>query len=155
MVNQCSLINNTSVLSSLLLKLYQELGLESLEKRRWHGKLFNKVEYQELVLSFLRNFQRKTLPRVKIRISRKKTMTWETLSNCKIFNKQSPTYLLNIIPVFSRSYFTRYVENVRFFKVKHIFFKKSFCSFYCYCMEQDRQKYLNILESLNIFRKAF
>ena len=42
----------------------------------------------------------------------------------KIFNKQSPTYLLNVIPVSSRSYFTRYVENVPFFK-KFLF------SFYC------------------------
>ena len=36
---------------------------------------------------------------------------------CKIFTKQSPIYLLNIIPVSSRSSFTRYVENVPFFKV--------------------------------------
>ena len=44
----------------------------------------------------------------------------------KIFNKQSPTYLLNIIPVSSRSYFTRYVEHVPSFKVRHDFFKNSF-----------------------------
>ena len=65
-------------------KLYQELGLESLEKRRWYRKLCYFY---------------------------------------KIFNKQSPTYLLNIIPVSSRSYFTRYVENVPSFKVRHNFFK--------------------------------
>ena len=63
-------------------KLCQELGLESLEKRRW---------YQKLCYFY------------------------------KIFNKQSPTYLLNIIPVSSRSYFTRYVENVSSFKVRHDF----------------------------------
>ena len=44
----------------------------------------------------------------------------------EIFNKQSPTYLLNIIPVFSRSCFTRYVENVPSFKVRHDFFKNYF-----------------------------
>ena len=63
-------------------KLYQDLGLESLEKRRW---------YRQLCYFY------------------------------KIFNKQSPTYLLNIIPVSSRSYFTRYVENVPSFKVRHFF----------------------------------
>ena len=68
-------------------KLCQELGLESLEKRRW---------YQKLCYFY------------------------------KIFNKQSPTYLLNIIPVSSRSYFTRYVENVPSFKVRHSFFKNFF-----------------------------
>ena len=54
-------------------KLYQESGLESLEKRRWYRKI---------------------------------------CYFCKIFNKQSPIYLLSIIPVPSRSYFKRYVENV-------------------------------------------
>ena len=61
-------------------KIYQELGLESLEKRRW---------YQKLCYFY------------------------------KIFNKHSLTYLLNITPVSSRSYFTTYVENVPSFKVKH------------------------------------
>ena len=64
-------------------KLYQELGLESLEKRRWYRKLCYFY---------------------------------------KIFNKQSPTYLLNVIPVSSRSYFSRYAENVPSFKVRHDFF---------------------------------
>ena len=68
-------------------KLCQELGLESLEKRRW---------YQKLCYFY------------------------------KIFNKQSPTYLLNSISVSSRSYFTRYVENVPSLKVGHDFFKNSF-----------------------------
>ena len=63
-------------------KLYQELELESLEKRRW---------YQKLCYFY------------------------------KIFNKQSPTYLLNIISMSNRSYFTRYVENVSSFKVRHDF----------------------------------
>ena len=54
-------------------KLYQDSGLESLEKRRWYRK----------ICYFY-----------------------------KIFNKQSPIYLLSIIPVPSRSYFKRYVENV-------------------------------------------
>ena len=39
----------------------------------------------------------------------------------EIFNKQSPTYLLNIILKPIRSYFTRYVENVR-----HDFSENSF-----------------------------
>ena len=43
-----------------------------------------------------------------------------------IFNKQSPTYLLNIIPVSSKSYFTRYAENVPSSKVGHDFFKNSY-----------------------------
>ena len=64
-------------------KLYQELGSESLEKRRWYWKL-----------SYF----------------------------YKIFNKQSPTYLLNINPVSSRSYFIRYVENVPSLKVRQDFF---------------------------------
>ena len=63
-------------------KLYQVLGLESLEKRRW---------YQKPSYFY------------------------------KIFNKQSPAYLLSVIPVSSRSCFTRYVENIPFFKVKQNF----------------------------------
>ena len=63
-------------------KLYQALGLESLEKRRW---------YQKPSYFY------------------------------KIFNKQSPAYLLSVIPVSSRSCFTRYVENIPFFKVKQNF----------------------------------
>ena len=64
-------------------KFYQELGLESLEKRRWYRKL-----------CYFYN----------------------------IFNKQSSTYLLNIIPMSSRSYFTRYAENIPSFKVRRHFF---------------------------------
>ena len=68
-------------------KLYQELGLETLEKRQWYSKLCYFY---------------------------------------KIFNKQSTTYLLNIIPVSSRSYFTRYVENVPSLKVRDDFLNISF-----------------------------
>ena len=67
--------------------LYQELTLESLEKRRWFRKLCYFYE---------------------------------------IFNKQFHSYLLNIIPVSSRSYFTTYVENVPSFKVRHGFCKTPF-----------------------------
>ena len=68
-------------------KIYQDLGLESLEKRRW---------YQKLCYFY------------------------------KIFNKESTTYLPNIVPVSSRSYFIKFVENVLSFKVRHEFSKNSF-----------------------------
>ena len=68
-------------------KLYQQLKLESLEKRRWDRKLCYFY---------------------------------------KIFNKQFSIYLLNIILVSSRSYFTRNVENVPSFKVRHDFLKIPF-----------------------------
>ena len=44
----------------------------------------------------------------------------------RTLNKQTPTYLLNVIPVSSRSYFTRNVENVPSIKVRYDFFKNSF-----------------------------
>ena len=44
----------------------------------------------------------------------------------KIFNKQSTTYLLNIIPGSSRSDFTRYVKNVPSIKVRHDIIKNYF-----------------------------
>ena len=92
-------------------KLYQELGLESLEKRRWYRKLCYFY---------------------------------------KIFNKQSPTYLLNVIPVSSRSYFTRYAKNVPSFKVRHGFFKNSF--FPSTAIEWNKiDKNIRKSESLNIF----
>ena len=95
-------------------KLYQELGLESLEKRRWYRKLCYFY---------------------------------------KIFNKQSPTYLLNVIPVSSRSYFTRYAENVPSFKVRHDFFKNSF--FPSTAIEWNKiDKNIRKSESLNIFKKS-
>ena len=95
-------------------KLYQELGLESLEKRRWYRKLCYFY---------------------------------------KIFNKQSPTYLLNVIPVFSRSYFTRYAENVHSFKVRHDFLKNSF--FPSTAIERNKiDKSIRKSESLKIFKKS-
>ena len=70
----------------------------------------------------------------------------------KIFNKQSPTYLLNVIPVSSRSYFTRYAENVPSFKVRHDFFKNSF--FPSTAIEWNKiDKNIRKSESLNIFKK--
>ena len=96
-------------------KLYDELGLESREKRRWYRKLCYFY---------------------------------------KIFNEQSPTYLFIIIPVSSRSYFTRYVENVPSFKVRHDFFKNSF--FPSTVIEWNKiDKNIGKLESPNIFKKAF
>ena len=95
-------------------KLYQELGLESLEKRQWYRKLCYFY---------------------------------------KIFNKQSPTYLLNVLPVSSRSYFTRYAENVPSFKVRHDFFKNSFFS--STAIEWNKiDKNIRKSESLNIFKKS-
>ena len=89
-------------------KLYQELGLESLKKRRWYRKL--------------------------------------------CYFKQSPTYLLNVIPVSSRSYFTRYAENVPSFKVRHDFFENSF--FPSTTIELNKiDKNIRKSESLNVFEK--
>ena len=94
-------------------KLYQELGLESLEKRRWYRKLCYFY---------------------------------------KIFNKQSPTYLLNIIPVSSRSYFTRYVKMFLLLKW-HYFLKNSF--FPSTVIEWNKiDKNIRKSESLNIFKKS-
>ena len=68
----------------------------------------------------------------------------------KIFNKQSPTYFLNVIPVSSRSYLTRYVENVHSFKVIHDFFQNSFFAIECNKIDKNIRK----LESLSIFKKS-
>ena len=69
----------------------------------------------------------------------------------KIFNKQSPTYLLNVIPVSSISYLTRYIENVPSFKVRHDFLKKSF--FPSTAIEWNKiDKNIRKSESLNIFK---
>ena len=71
----------------------------------------------------------------------------------KIFNKQSPTYLLNLIPVSSRSYFTRYTKNVPSFKVRHDFFENSF--FPSTAIEWNKiDKNIRKSESLNIFKKT-
>ena len=58
--------------------------------------------------------------RVRIKISQKKLCCFH-----KNFNKQSPKYLLDIISVCSRLYFTRYAENVPSFKARHYFFLKN------------------------------
>ena len=72
----------------------------------------------------------------------------------KIFHKQSPTYLLNVIPVSIRSYFTRYAEIVPSFKVRHDFFKNSF--FLSTAIEWNKiDKIIRKSENLNIFKKAF
>ena len=54
----------------------------------------------------------------------------------RTLNKQTPTYLLNVIPVSSRSYFTRNVENVPSIKVRYDFFKNSF--FPCTVIEWNK-----------------
>ena len=71
----------------------------------------------------------------------------------KIFNKQSSTYLLNVIPLSSRSYFTRYVGNAPSFKVRHDFFKSSF--FRPTAIEWNKiDKNIRKSKSLNIFKKS-
>ena len=77
--------------------------------------------------SWKRNFQRKTLPRVRIRISRKKEDSIKNPVFYKILKKQSPKYLLNIILLSRKSYCTRHAGNVPSFKVRHflIFFSST------------------------------
>ena len=95
-------------------KFYQDLGLESLEKRRWY---------------------------------------WKLCYFYKIFDKNSSTYLLNIIIVSSRSYFTRYVENVSPFKVTHDSLKNLF--FPSTVTEWNKiERNIRKSESLNIFKKS-
>ena len=60
----------------------------------------------------------------------------------KIFKKQYPTYLLNGIPVSSRSYFTRNVENVHSFKVRQDFLKIPFFLLQIYKKIFENQKVL-------------
>ena len=96
-------------------KLYNELGLENLEKRRWYRKL---------------------------------------CCFYKVYKSHSPKYLFNIIPVTVSIYNTRSTNNISQFKVKHIFFRNSFCP--SAVMEWTKLD-LNIRnsESLNIFKKSF
>ena len=67
-------------------KLYQELGLESLQLRRWYRKL------------------------------------------CfyKIYNKQAPGYLTELIPTRNEAYQTRHLANIPSLSFKHNFFKNTF-----------------------------
>ena len=68
-------------------KLYQELGLESLQLRRWYRKLcsFN-----------------------------------------KIYDKQPPGYLIELIPTCNEAYLTRHVANIPSLSFKHNFLKNTF-----------------------------
>ena len=68
-------------------KLYQELGLESLQQRRW---------YRELCCFY------------------------------KIYNKQAPGYLTELIPTRNKAYQTRDLANIPSLSFKHNFFKNAF-----------------------------
>ena len=68
-------------------KLYQELGLESLQLRRWYKKL---------------------------------------CSFYKIYNKQAPGYLTELIPTRNEAYQTRHLANIPSLSFKHNFFKNTF-----------------------------
>ena len=68
-------------------KLYQELGLESLQLRRWYRKL---------------------------------------CCFYKIYNKQAPDYLTELMPTRNKVHQTRHVANVPSLSCKHNFFKNSF-----------------------------
>ena len=80
-------------------KLYQELGLESLQLRRWYRKL---------------------------------------CCFYKVYNKQAPGYLNELIPTPNEAYQTRQVASVPFLSFKHIFFKKSIFPINYLRMEQTR-----------------
>ena len=68
-------------------KLYQELGLESLQLRRWYRKL---------------------------------------CCFYKIYNKQAPGYLTELIPTRNEVYQTRHLANIPSLSFKHNFFKNTF-----------------------------
>ena len=68
-------------------KLYQELGLESLQLRRWYRKL---------------------------------------CCFYKIYNKQAPVYLTELIPTCNKAYQTRHLANILYLSFKHNFFKNTF-----------------------------
>ena len=67
--------------------MYQELGLESLQLRRWYRKL---------------------------------------CCFYKIYNKQAPGYLTELIPTRNEAYQTRYFANIPSLSFKHNFFKNTF-----------------------------
>ena len=68
-------------------KLYEELGLESLQLRRWYRKL---------------------------------------CCFYKIYNKQAPGYLTELIPTRKEAYQTRHLANIPSLNFKHNFFKNTF-----------------------------
>ena len=68
-------------------KLYQKLGLKSLQLRRWYRKL---------------------------------------CCFYKIYNKQAPGYLTELIPTCNEAYQTRYLANIPSLTFKHNFFKNTF-----------------------------
>ena len=68
-------------------KLYQEVGLESLQLRRWYRKL---------------------------------------CCFYKTYNKQSPGYLIELIPTRNEAYQTRQLANIPSLSFKHNFFKNTF-----------------------------
>ena len=68
-------------------KLYQELGFESLQLRRWYRKL---------------------------------------CCFYKIYNKQAPGYLTELIPTRNEAYQTRHLANIPSLSFKHNFFKNTF-----------------------------
>ena len=77
-----SITLTAAVRGNLMEKLYQELGLESLQLRRWYRKL---------------------------------------CCFYKIYNKQAPGYLTELIPTRNEAYQTRHVANVPSLSFKHNF----------------------------------
>ena len=103
-------------------KAYNSSFYQNLEKTQYNSALAiagairgtsKEKRYKELALKSLE----------------KRRWYWKLCYFYKIFNKQSPTYLLNINLVSSRSYFTRYTQNDPSFKVRLDFFKNSFFPF--------------------------
>ena len=78
---------NGAIRGSSREKLYQELGLKSLQLRRWYRKL---------------------------------------CCFYKIYNKQAPGYLTELIPTRNEAYQTRHLNNTPFLSFKHNFFKNTF-----------------------------
>ena len=72
----------------------------------------------------------------------------------KIFNKQSPPYLLHISSILflCLANHTRYVENVPSFKMRYDFFKNSL--FPSTVIEWNKTESIRKSESLNIFEKS-
>ena len=85
--NNAALPLSGAIRSSSREKLYQEVGLESLQLRRWYRKL---------------------------------------CCFYKIYNKQSPGYLTELIPTRNEAYQTRQLTNISSLSFKHNFFKNAF-----------------------------